>query len=307
MQVYDLVMLAVMGGAIFFGFWKGFAWQVASLASIFASYFVARNFYEPVANMIGGDPSWNRFLAMFILFMGTSLLIWLGFGFVKGSIEKMHLRGFDRQVGAVLGAGKGVLLCTLITLFGVSLLGENACRSICASKSGNYIARLLGHAGGLVPEEIGKYINPHINKFRTEMDAHKDDLPQDNFQQRPEFQPQPGDGTFQPTLQNPWANPNMTNSGGAANEQYGQLQRVPGGSQNQQQPVYNGTTGRWEYPSQTQTQPTQANGQFQVPNVTVPNVTLPASWQQTAKDVAREAAEAAAQEAWKRTFGEDQN
>ena len=34
MQTYDLVMLAVLGFATIFGFWKGLAWQVASLASL---------------------------------------------------------------------------------------------------------------------------------------------------------------------------------------------------------------------------------------------------------------------------------
>ena len=128
MQFYDLIMLAVLGLAVFFGYWKGFAWQLASLTAIIVSYMVARNFNEPVAKMIGGDPSWNRFLAMFILFTGTSLLIWLGFGFVKGTIEKLHLKGFDRQFGAVLGFVKGFIICTLITLFAVSLLTSNMAR-----------------------------------------------------------------------------------------------------------------------------------------------------------------------------------
>ena len=99
MQFYDLVMLAVMGGSILFGLWKGLAWQIASVAAIVVSYFVARNLNGPVANMIGGDPAWNRFLAMFILFLGTSLAIWIVFGFVRSTIERLHLRSFDRAHG----------------------------------------------------------------------------------------------------------------------------------------------------------------------------------------------------------------
>lgn len=301
MQFYDLLMLAVMGGAIFFGFWKGFAWQVASLAAIFVSYFVARNFNEPVANMIGGDPGWNRFLAMFILFMGTSLLIWLGFGFVKNSIERMQLKGFDRQIGALLGAGKGVILCTLITLFSVSLLGESTCQSICTSRSGNYIARVLGELGGLVPEEIGKYINPYIDKFQTEMEEHKNETQPtqpNGYLPDPGQQP-PAGGGYRPNLPNQWnTNPDMTQGNTTSNERVGYLQPIPGGNQTGQQPVYNGTTGQWEYPNQYPPQQPQAgNGGYQPPNTT-----LPASWQDTARDAVQGAAEKALQEAWRRAM-----
>lgn len=318
MQFYDLVMLAVMGGAIFLGFWKGFAWQVASLAAIFASYFVARNFHQPVADMIGGDPAWNRFLAMFILFMGTSLLIWLGFGFIKSNIERMHLRGFDRQVGAGLGAVKGAILCTLITLFAVSLLGENTSRSICNSKSGNYIARIISKLEGVVPEEIGKHIDPHIKKFQEKVDQHQNELPLN--QQNPNgFQQQPG--IFQ--------NPNLTQQGNTApNERVGQLQPYQGGQGGTQQPIYNGTTRRWEYPNQQYQQPYQQqqpgqqqpyqpqqpgqtnNGSFQLPNVNLPNINLPPAWTDAARDVSREAIQGAAenvlQETWRRAMGGNQ-
>jgi hypothetical protein len=37
METYDIVMLAVLGLATLFGFLKGFAWQVASLASLILS------------------------------------------------------------------------------------------------------------------------------------------------------------------------------------------------------------------------------------------------------------------------------
>ena len=283
MQFYDLVMLAVLGLAIFFGYWKGFAWQVASLAAIIVSYIVARNFSEPLANMIGGDPAWNRFLAMFILFTGTSLLIWLSFGFVKSTIERMHLKGFDRQFGAALGGVKGFIICTLITLFGVSLLGENACRAICTSKSGNYIARVLSHAHGVVPDEISKYVNPYIDKFHKEMDEHQDETPSSPFQ--------PG----QPGFENPWANtPNMTQAN-QPNAPVGRLQPVSG-NQSTQQPA---VTGRWEAP--TQNQGTQGSGGvFQAPPIN-----LPASWQEAVKDGVQGATEKTiqdAQEAWRKAW-----
>ena len=58
MGIYDLLMLAVMVGCIMFGLWKGFAWQVASIAAIFVSYFVAMIFRGPLSGYISVSEPW---------------------------------------------------------------------------------------------------------------------------------------------------------------------------------------------------------------------------------------------------------
>ena len=55
MPAYDILMLVVLVGCTLFGLWKGMAWQVASLASIVASYFAAVNFSGAIAPMISPD------------------------------------------------------------------------------------------------------------------------------------------------------------------------------------------------------------------------------------------------------------
>ncbi len=235
MQTYDLLMIAVFGGSILFGLWKGFAWQVASLASIIVSYMVARNFSGIVAGMIGGDPAWNRFLAMFILFFGCSLVIWILFGFVRGSIEQMHLRSFDRQLGTALGAVKGAVLCIIITLFSVSLLGENVCRTICTSRSGNYVAHALVRLHGIVPDEIRNFIGPYVDHFQREIIEHQNEVP---ATERPTpvpggFSQLPPPGSQVTRLPAPWTGPaasgTLTNGG---NESLGQLERAGHASSN---------------------------------------------------------------------------
>ena len=169
MSVYDLLMLAVLAGAILFGLWKGLAWQIASLASIFVSYFVALNFRGQLSTWISASEPWNRFAAMLILFLGTSLIIWMGYGYLKNSIQRLRLRGFDAQAGALLGAVKGVLLCMLITLFGVTLFGENTRSAVIASRSGGYIAAGINRLNALIPDEIHQILDPHIQQFNQQL------------------------------------------------------------------------------------------------------------------------------------------
>src|SRR3977135_1022002 len=124
MQGYDILMLIVLALAIAWGAWKGLAWQIASIASIGLSYLVALHFRQPLAGIIYTSPPWNVFISMLILFLGTGLIVWIGFNLRSAAIERVKLKEFDRQLGALLGGAKGVLLCVLVTLFSVALLGD---------------------------------------------------------------------------------------------------------------------------------------------------------------------------------------
>jgi membrane protein required for colicin V production len=163
MQGYDFVMIGVLVGAVAWGAWKGFAWQVASTASMVLSYFVALNFRAPLAQVITADPPWNVFAAMLVLFLGTSLIVWLCFNFVSAAIEKMKLKEFDRQVGAILGLAKGVILCIIITLFAMTLLDQPRRQAIVNSRSGMYIAQILAKADAIMPKEVRQVLAPYID------------------------------------------------------------------------------------------------------------------------------------------------
>jgi membrane protein required for colicin V production len=200
MQAYDLFMLIVLGAAVAWGAWKGFAWQLASLASIVVSYFVALNFRQPLAQMIQTDPPWNMFLAMLILFLGTSLVVWMAFNFLSNLIEKVKLKEFDRQVGALFGLAKGVILCVLITLFAVTLLDRPRQQAICNSRSGFYIAQLLDRADAIMPQEVHKVLDPYIREL-DENGNFPGDQPewQRHLQQfTDQFQTDNGQGGFNP-------------------------------------------------------------------------------------------------------------
>jgi len=163
MEIYDVIMILVLMVATMLGAWQGMAWQVASIASVVVSYLVALNFREPVAALIQTDPPWNMFLAMLVLYLGTSLLIWLAFQVVAKFIDRLKLKEFDRQAGALIGLAKGILLCVIITLFAVTLLSEGPRRSIVNSYSGYYIAVLLDKAHPIMPKQLHSVLHPYLH------------------------------------------------------------------------------------------------------------------------------------------------
>ncbi len=175
MEIYDIVMLVVLVGAMLFGAIKGFAWQLASIGSIVVSYIVAYKYREPFSESIQAEPPWNLFLAMLILYIGTSLIIWVVFRMVSGTIDRMKLREFDRQIGALFGLAKGALYCILITLFAVTLLGEGIGEKIVRSKSGNYISQVLDRSESVIPAEIHEVVQPYLDRFDQRFDDPSDE------------------------------------------------------------------------------------------------------------------------------------
>jgi membrane protein required for colicin V production len=165
METYDILMIVVLVAATLFGAWKGLAWQIASLAAIVASYYVAFNFRDRLAEHIHTTPPWNVFLAMLLLYVGTSFVIWVAFRLVSGIIDRVKLKEFDRQIGALFGLAKGVLLCVIITLFAVTLATEAQRQAIIRSKSGYYIAVLLDKSDPVLPKEVREVLHPYIHQL----------------------------------------------------------------------------------------------------------------------------------------------
>lgn len=170
MEGYDILMLILMLASILYGAHKGLAWQVASIASMFASYGAAYRFRGEVARLVPAEAPWNMFLAMFILYSGSSLGIWLFFRLVKDFIERMKLKEFDQHMGALLGLIKGAILCSLVTLFAVTLLGDAQRQAIVRAQSGHYIARLLRDADPIMPTEVREVLDPYLDRLEERLE-----------------------------------------------------------------------------------------------------------------------------------------
>lgn len=169
MQTYDILMLVVLVATTLFGYWKGMAWQIASLASLVVSYVAALKFSAQLAPTFGNTAPLNRFVAMLVIYVVTSFVIWTLFRLVSGVIDKVRLESFDAQLGAIFGAAKGVLLCVAITFFAVTLLPPAQGEAIVNSQSGHYIVALLDKSHSVFPPEIHQIIDPYVNKVEQRL------------------------------------------------------------------------------------------------------------------------------------------
>lgn len=164
---YDLVMLGILAAAAVLGYFKGIVWQIAWIAGIAASSFLALRFSGQLAPFFGQQAPWNRLIAMLAIYVGTSLAVWLVFRVVAGAIDAIHLSGFDHQLGLLLGLAKGALMCIVVTFFAVTLAPAYRTQ-IVASRSGRLVAELIMRADELLPPKIAEPVQPFVKQFEDQ-------------------------------------------------------------------------------------------------------------------------------------------
>ena len=169
MQPYDMLMIAIIVGMALYGVMRGAAWQVAALGSVALSVFVAVKFSESLAPIFSKQAPWNRFLAMLVLYIVTSLAVWLVFRFVSELIDKIKLNQFDRQLGAILGLAKGVLFALLITFFAVTLT-EGTRQVVLKARSGHFASVFIHKTVPMLPDEARAALGKYIDEFDQKMD-----------------------------------------------------------------------------------------------------------------------------------------
>ena len=171
MESYDVVMFVIVGIMILVGAWKGLAWQIAIVASIIVSFWVAISFEKSLADLLTVvDSPWNSYIAMILLYLGTSLGIWFLFACSARFIEKLELKGFDRQMGAIIGVVNGILVCCVLTLFASMCGNEKLDTSLTRSKSAPYINHVLNQIRPLIPEKYSETVNPHFDHLQEILD-----------------------------------------------------------------------------------------------------------------------------------------
>ena len=165
---YDLVMLGILAAAAVLGYFKGLVWQIAWIAGIAASSYVAIRFGGPLSPFFGQQAPWNKLIAMLALYVATSLAVWLVFRIISGAINAIHLSAFDHQLGLLLGLAKGALLCVVITFFAVTL-APGYRDQIVASRSGRIVAEIIVRADQYLPKDVVETVDPFVKQFEDQL------------------------------------------------------------------------------------------------------------------------------------------
>lgn len=164
---FDLIVLILVGVSLIRGAWRGFAWQVASLASMIVGTVAAVRFGPQLGERLSAETPWNHYLGMFIVFAASGLLIWMLFRWISAAIDRMKLKDFDRQLGAVFGAIKGLLIAGIVAFFGVTL-SEGFRVVVLSSRSGPVLTKLIERAATVLPPEVRRQMGEYLDEFERQ-------------------------------------------------------------------------------------------------------------------------------------------
>lgn len=119
MTIFDMSALAVILICIVVSMIRGAVTEIASLVSWVVSFMAARLFAEAFADafLTSLQPRAVSVAAGFILVFAAAWLVqYLLRSLLSSSIAAMGLGSFNRMLGGILGAVKGILIMTLVVL-----------------------------------------------------------------------------------------------------------------------------------------------------------------------------------------------
>lgn len=171
---FDLFVLVVLVLATFWGGVRGIVSQLTSLLSWLASAYIATHYYYVVAKFMNSSYSLQTPMAMVVTFIASALIIRIFSNLVKNFVSMAGLGEFDRQMGALLGLVKGLLLCLLVS-FLMIVATEKTRTVIEASNTGPYFAAFVSSIQSHLPDsEMTQKFAAYVAQYKEKKDGEDD-------------------------------------------------------------------------------------------------------------------------------------
>ncbi len=125
----DVVLAVVLLIALVRSVWTGFTRAVAGVGGVLGGFFVAIRGYPSLAFRLSpmiADELIRNIVAFLLLFLAVYLIFVIAGILLHGFLKALKLGWFDRLMGGILGALKGVLLAGIIMFLLTVVLPANS-------------------------------------------------------------------------------------------------------------------------------------------------------------------------------------
>jgi len=121
MNVLDYVIAGVIGFCLVRGLFRGLVKEISSIVGVFAGYYCACTYYEPVSEIVKGwhiieNTNYINIFAFFILFCIIFILIGLVGIIIRYLLREFFISWVDTTLGAGFGTAKGVLITSVFLI-----------------------------------------------------------------------------------------------------------------------------------------------------------------------------------------------
>ncbi|MDR2438674.1 MAG: CvpA family protein [Planctomycetaceae bacterium] len=185
MSVFDLIIFAVLIAFAFRGWMTGMVAQIVSVGSLVVSWIVASRFAFLIAPSIPAEEPWNNIGAIIVLFIITFFAVRLVHHYLEKKIKDWNLAKWNRHLGGLLGFLKGLILCMVLTFFGV-MLSEITREIVFKSKSGNYLVRLIETTETFIPSDSCQLLHQQLERFNTQINTNSNNKTETSANLSPE-------------------------------------------------------------------------------------------------------------------------
>lgn len=125
MNLFDIIVVIILGYCIIRGIFRGLVKEVASIIGVLGGFYAAYTYYPLVAKPLSKwivDTGYLNILSFLIIFCGIFLVISI-LGVIINYILKIAFLGwFDRFCGALFGTVKGILIVSVLLIALTSFL-----------------------------------------------------------------------------------------------------------------------------------------------------------------------------------------
>lgn len=160
LTVVDAGMALVVLVSLVVGAWRGFLYEVFSLAGWVGAFFAARWFAHDVAlrlPMSGASEGLRYGVAFLGVFIVAAFLAGLVSWLIRKLATKVGLRPVDRVLGASFGVVRAVLLLVLLTM-GVGLTPWSKHEAWVRSPSAQFLSVVAQEGRVWLPQELMKVL-----------------------------------------------------------------------------------------------------------------------------------------------------
>ena len=161
--ITDMVLILVIAGFAFTGFWFGLIHMIGSFVGIVLASIISGKYFIFVAAklsfLFGGNENLARVITFIVIFVLVTRLV----GALFWGINKLFnllaiipfLKTFNRIGGALLGLFEGIILVSLALFLLVRYpLGQNFTNSIVNSKVVDYLLDIANKVAPLLPDVV---------------------------------------------------------------------------------------------------------------------------------------------------------
>ncbi|MBZ2171252.1 MAG: CvpA family protein [Desulfovibrio sp.] len=154
-NMLDAAFLIIVGLFVLRGLFRGFVEEVAGLVGVIGGFILANRHHGDAAPHVAkvvGDPGWVNVIAYVGVFLGVLLVVAIVARIIRKLLVITFAGWLDHMAGGVMGAAKGLLICSILLAVLLHFLPDAA--FVRDSRVIPYLSMITGYVKTFLPQQL---------------------------------------------------------------------------------------------------------------------------------------------------------